>query len=258
MIQSTKMYIKPKNLKYVCPQCLSQYKLKIYYDRHVSACELLHQSNKERKDNNEKHSEIPDVSTMYEMILSLAQKNKELEAKVHELSQLAIVKKKRIHVNEWLNENYSGIICLNAYIKQISISQEDYERVCKQDYTEGISMILKNLFPIENEANLPIKAFQQKENAFFIKKDKQWTIMQNSDLDGIIRHIEKQLMGKFVEWQEKNKHRMMNERYSQEYTDILQKILGNNSASVKSNLRKILYKHLKMNLKNIIQFEFIV
>lgn len=260
MIQTTNMSIKPKHFKYVCHRCLMQYKIKIYYDRHVSACELLHQSNKERRDNNEKHSEIPDVSTMYNMILTLAKKNTELEAKVHELSQLAIIKKKRLHVNDWLNEHYSDIMELSEYMKQHPILQSDYELVCKHDYVEGMSMILKNRFILEHEATLPIKAFDQKENAFFIKKQEGWSVMQNIELDSLIRNIEKQLMGKFVEWQEKNKHRMFNEQYSEEYTNSLQKILGNNfnSGNIKLQIRKILYKHLKMNLKNIIQFEFIV
>lgn len=261
MIQSTNMAIKPQKIKYVCPCCLTQYKMKMYYDRHVSACELLHQSNKERRDNREKHSEIPDVSTLYDMILALARKNKELEAKVNELSQLAIIKKKRLHVNEWLNEHYSDIVGLNEYMKQNPISQEHYELVCRHDYIEGIGMILKQLFPLENESILPIKAFVQKENAFFIKKKDGWSILQNAELDSmIIRNLEKQLMGKFVEWQEKNKHRMMNERYSEEYTNILQKVLGNNfnSGNIKIQIRKLLYTHLKLNLKNIIQFEFIV
>lgn len=260
MIQSTNMSIKSKNFKYVCHRCLTQYKIKIYYDRHVSACELLHQSNKERRDNNEKHSEIPDMSTMYNMILTLAQKNKELEDKVDELSQLSIIKKKRLHVNDWLNEYYSDIIELTEYMKQHPISQEDYQLVCKHDYVEGISMILKNRFILDQETTLPIKAFDQKENVFFTKKQSGWSIMQKTELDSLIRNIEKQLMGKFVEWQEKNKHLMLNEKYSEEYTNILQKILGNNfnSGNIKLQIRKLLYKHLKMNLKNIIQFEFIV
>jgi len=260
MIQSTKMSITPKKVKYICPCCLTQYKMKIYYDRHVSACELLHLTNKERRDNNEKHTAIPDTSTLYDMILTLAKQNKELEAKVNELSQLAIIKKKRLHVNEWLNEHYADIITLTDYLNQNLITHEHYQFVCTHDYIDGMCMILKTLFPIDKEAQLPIKAFDQKENAFFIKDSNGWSILHNDQLGNIITNIEKQVMGKFVEWQEKNKHRMMNERYCEEYTNILQKVLGNNfnRASTKSHLRKTLYKHLKMNLKNIIQFEFIV
>jgi len=260
MLQSSKMSIQQKKVKYVCPCCSTPYKIKLYYERHVSACELLHKSNKERRDLDEKHCEIPDVSTLYDMILTLARKNKELEEKIDELSHLSLIKKKQIHVNTWLNEHHSQVALFTDFMKQNPISHEDYERICTHDYMNGLTSIIKNMFPDKHNPNLPLKAFDQKENTLFIKKEKGWCLIQNTDLEGMIRHIEKQLMSKFVEWQDKNKHRMMDDRYSQEYTDILQKVLGNNfnNATLITTVRKLLYKQLKINLKNIIQFEFIV
>ena len=242
-----------------CPNCLKEYKIKVYYDRHVSACELLQKSTAQRNDDVEANADIPDPRKLYEMLLALAVKNKALEEKVEELSKYVAVKKKRLHVKDWLDQNYSDIQTFDSFMSKKTITDNDYKDVCKYDYLEGISMILKKMFPLESESSLPIRAFDQKDNAFFVKTDDGWNTMSTTELEGIISSIGKQLITRFVAWQEANKHRLTQDSYTEEYMETLQKMLGSNysSESVVVKIKRNLYKHLKTNLKSVIQLEFI-
>ena len=241
-----------------CPCCFRKYKMKVYYDRHISACKLLHQSKKERQDIIETRADTPEVRELYEMILALAEKNKELEAKVEELTKWANIKKKRLHVKEWLDEHYPDAETFDSVIAATDLTDEQYDFVCKYDYIEGIIMILKTIFPLDDESSLSIKAFDQKDNTFFVKKEDGWAVLSTSELENMISIIGKSVMTKFVDWQTKNQHRLHEDSYTEVYTSTLQNVIGGNYTREQSftRIRRGLYKYLKMNLKNVIQFEF--
>ena len=119
-------------------------------------------------------------------------------------------------------------------------------------------MILKSVFPIDIEESLSIKAFDQKDNTFFVKKQDGWVVLSTPELENMISTISKAVMKKFVDWQTKNKHRLHEDSYTDIYTTTLQKVIGGNFTREQSftRIRRGLYKYLKMNLKNVLQFEF--
>jgi hypothetical protein len=237
---------------YECAFCVRSYKSKVYYDRHVSACELLHKSKKHRADELDIISDIPDSRKLYEMVLALAVKNKALEERIDALTKCMDVKKKQVPVKEWLDQNYCGVQTFDSFMSKKTITSCDYTAVCKYDYVEGIIMILKKLFPIELESSLPLKAFDQKENTLFVKNDDGWNIMSNIELEGVVASISKQLMKRFVEWQESNKHRLTEDIYVEEYMSTLQKMLGSNykSDSILLKIKRGMYKHLRITTNN--------
>lgn len=246
------------NKRHECPYCFRTYKLKVYYDRHISACELLQKSNM-RRDDDDVIADIPDSRKLYEMVIALAVKNKALEEKMEELSKYVSVKKKRLNVKEWLDQNCSNIRSFASFMSKKTITTDDYKDVCKYDYLEGIIMILKKMFPLDSDNSIPIRAFDQKDNTLFVKNDDGWNTMSTIELEGIISSIGKQLMKMFVVWQEANKHRLSQDSYTEEYMDTLQKMIGSNFNNdiVVVKIKRSLYKHLKTNLKNVIQNEFI-
>lgn len=244
--------------KYSCPCCMRKYVVKTYFDRHVAACELVHKSKKERQQDIEALSDTPDQRKLYEMILALASKNRELEEKIASLEKWANIRKKRLHVKDWLDENYQNVVSFDCIIDEMRITKDHYELICEYDYIEGITMILKQLFPLENEADLPLKAFDQKDNVLFIKQEDGWETMNPSKLNNVIAVIAKKAMDHFVKWQEENRDKTDQERYQDLYMDKLQKILGSNFKrdQIFTRIRRNMYKYLKMNLKNVVQFEF--
>lgn len=239
-----------------CPYCLKQYKIKSYFNRHVSACDLLRKSSFERNDDMEINKDIPDIRKLYDMVIALTNKNKTLEEKVEKLSKYVEIKKKQIHLKEWLDQNYMTIQSYNLFMLTIKMTKDDFELVCKYDYIKALTIIFKKIFPFELQSILPLKSFEQKENTIFIKNDDGWSIMTNTDLENIITIIGKQLMTLFVSWQESNKYKIKQDSYVEEYMNILQKMLMRNEI-ILSKVKNSLYKHLKINLKNIIQLDII-
>ena len=121
-------------------------------------------------------------------------------------------------------------------------------------------MILKEYLPLENEADLPIKAFDQKDNVLFVKKKDGWETMNPNELNLIVTGIAKKIMNQFVQWQEINKDRTEQDKYQDLYVDRLQKVLGSNfkKDQIFTKIRRNMYKHLKMNLKNVVLCEFMI
>lgn len=252
---ATSIKIKPT---YRCKHCNKTYRRKIYYNRHIAACELLSKTSKERHDDDEAACDVPPIKKMYEMILALSSRNKSLEDKVEELTKWAAIRKKRLHVVQWLNDNYKDIPIFDDYVKSFDITETHFNLVTKYDYVDGMFCILKQLFPVDEESKLPIMAFDQKENTLFIKKSDGWHQFAIEDYQFFIGSIAKKIMGHFVNWQTANTHRLADENYQKEYTSNIQKVLGGNYSKRNPNIiiRRNLYKYLKMNLKNIMQFEF--
>lgn len=243
---------------YHCKTCGRKYVRKVYLDRHEAGCSLMRKTKEERHAEIEKNSDTPSMPKMYDMLLALAKRNQELEAKVDELSKWAALKKKRLHIVEWLNEHYASVITFDRHMSACHVTPSDYDSVTKFDYVEGVSAILRRWFPVDEESSLPIKSFDQKDSTFFIKTDEGWRSLETRELSGIISDIGRRVMNHFVSWQESNKHRMTTDEYASEYTTKLQKSLGTNftQEQIITRLRRSLYKYLKMNLKSVYQFEF--
>lgn len=243
---------------YKCQCCGRGYKRKVYYDRHIAGCQLLTQTKVERETNIELNADTPSHRELYDMVLGLARQNRILEEKIEELTKWAALKKKRLHVSEWLDSNYEDTVLFNTFMERQSFKESDLDGITKFNYIEGVCMVLKRWFPTHLESELPIKAFDQKDNTFFIKTDKGWRAMTTEELSQIIRKVGKDAMNIFVKWQEQNKHKMDTEEYSTMYTTRLMKVLGSNytEQQVLTRIRRDLFKYLKMNLKNVIQFEF--
>jgi len=239
-----------------CPHCERHYKRKINYDKHIHGCKLLMMTKKERYYENEKKCDTPNIRELYEMIIILSKKNEILERKVEELQKINAIKKKRINIIEWLNNNNPNISLYCQFSSKQEIFEEELEYVWECGYIDGISKILQRWF--KDKELLPIKAFDQKENTFYIKTIDGWIIMTPELFNNEISRINKQLMQYFVKWQQENVHRISNEDYMDEYTNKFQKIMGSNYTRDQINYKitKNIYKYLKINIKNITNIEY--
>ena len=117
--------------KYSCSFCMRKYVVKTYFDRHVATCELVHKTKKERNQDMEALADTPDHRQLYEMVLALSLKNKELEEKIAGLEKWANIRKKRLHVKDWLDENYKDVASFDVVIDELRITKNHFEIVCE-------------------------------------------------------------------------------------------------------------------------------
>jgi hypothetical protein len=255
---------------YKCGYCNKEYKLKQNYDRHSISCELYYKTNSEKKEDKEK---VPTVKELYGIILDMSVKYSKLEKKVEELTKWNAAKKKKLNIIEWLNEKYpndnnnsnnSKSNTFSKWLNTIQISRIHLEKVFKSDYINSIVEIIHEL------SDDIIKAFDQKENVFFIydtnneneevniKKENSWKVMSSQIFIHLINLINKKLLNEFVNWQKKNKYRMYEDEFSSIYTANIKKItcMHLSQEQIQNKIKKDLYKTIKMNLQNIVEYEF--
>ena len=153
--------------KYKCGFCRHEYIRKNAYDKHVLLCQLQRKTVKERQRDQEDWTATPSVRELYLLICELNAKNTALEKKVDELTKWAAVKKRQLPIIDWLNENYIQGEPFHTWLANITLRRPHLVLLFENGFIEGYIQILRQLLPFEE--NLPIKAFDQKDNMFYIR-----------------------------------------------------------------------------------------
>ena len=262
---------KQQFIPYKCALCNKEYKLKSSYTKHSLICEIMNKSQPERLRVND-GDKLPTMSEMYTILLEVTAKYTQLEKKMEEMTKWTEIKKRKLNVIEWLNETYISTISFNQWCSSnIVFKRKHLEVMFNHDYIHGCIEIIKDLLSFTALNKLPLKAFNQKENTLFVavmdttnreggKKNGEikWEIMTEKMFIDFINIISKQTLTEFLKWQKENVNKMYEDEFSTKYAVNLQKILGGNYTQEYNNsrIKKELYKHLRMNLKNIIEYEF--
>jgi len=252
-------------IPYKCKYCNRTYKLKQNYDKHYLLCDTLNKTSirNTTKENNDDY--VPSLRDMFTIILELTAKNSQLEQKVEELSKWAESKKKKLNVIDWLNEKYTKNIKYTEWLAGINITRNHLEAVFKSDMATGCYEILQSLLSlhmtedISNEQTRPIKAFDQKENILFIyNDDNKWEILTLPMFANLMNILSKKIITEFLKWQTENKSKMRQDEFSYTYARNVQKIMGGNLTQEQIHMRvkRELYNYLKMNLRNVVEYEF--
>lgn len=239
---------------YSCKYCQRKYTRNGSYERHILTCELLNKTPKEIRLENEERDDTPTFRQLYEIILEMGVKYAKLEKKVEQLSKY-IGQKKKIQVLDWLKSNHTLKQSYSNWINTIQLTNDDLELIFAKDFIEGVNSIIFRYLPLSDINNIPIRSFEQKIDYLCIFENNEWIHMSDSHFQLLLNTIIKQLMTLFNKWQDDNIHKLKNDK---SYLLNVQKLLGCNSSKEKINkkIHNALYKHLKMNLKNLIEYEF--
>ena len=248
--------------KHTCSYCRRGYKSKVYYNRHVAVCEVMCKSMKERQQENEENDDTPTIRVLYDVILELTNKMTKMEKKIQELSKWADLKKKKINMVDWLNENKTEEkqLGLEEFLLTIKVNRIHLENLFQTDYTLGILKVLQDFLPLAETSNgNPIKAFDTKVNVLFTFNDSKWMILTDEKFQKIINIIVKQLLNEFVVWQTENASRMEQDDFAIKYSANVKKMMGGNLTreQVYAKVKTDLYKYLKVNVKNITEYHFV-
>lgn len=268
---------KQESNPYKCVLCKKEYKLKSNYTKHTLFCETINKTHYERIRENDT-DKMPTMREMYSILLEVTAKYSQLEKKMEEMTKWTEIKKRKLNVIEWLNETNLSTISFNEWCSSnIIITRKHLDIMFKHDYIHGCIEIIKDLLSSTDLNKLPLKSFNQKENTLFIAtlntfnceeegndNDKEsssyikWEIMSDKIFIEFISKISKQLLTEFIKWQKENADKIYDDEFSNKYAVNFQKILGGNNTQEYNNsrIKKELYKYLKTNLKNIIEYEF--
>jgi hypothetical protein len=249
----------PFKIKYKCDHCARVYTRKPYYDRHIACCKILQKTSRERKLENEENDDTPTLRELYVMIQEFGKKYEEINEKLDYLTKYVETKKKQLSIVDWLNTNIKCDIEFHKWMENIDFCDEYLNYVFQSNLIDGISYIFQDVIAKYEDSSLPIRAFDQKDSTFFIYIENEWIIMNKETFEGMIYFMKKNLLKLFKIWQDKNESKLKTDSFSSIYMQNVHKLMGGKIPFEKQYLliKSKLYKHLKCDLKTIIQFEFV-
>ena len=251
---------------YSCVHCQRNYQRKLYFDRHVIACEFLSKSKREHTIEFEELADTPSVRELYAIIMGLASKCKQLETKLDAVSKWTRITKQKLNIVEWLNTNHRApeMQDYDAWFNEIKVEPQHLHQLFETDYVQGVMAFLKERLPSpENNNNKddvrPLRAFTSKENAFYIYRqtENQWLNLDLAAFNKLMYLLDKLFMGEFIKWQNANKHKISSDDFPEIYSNNMKKIMGGNNTreQLYSRIKKELYMYIRSDPPNIMEYE---
>jgi len=245
-----------------CFYCHREYQRKVYFERHVVACQFLSKSNKERELELEEVADTPSIRDLYKIIMELAAKCNQLETQLKEVSKWAALKKQKLNILDWLNEhrvnetkNDVGRLSFNDVLNTLTITQDDLNVLFETDYTGGVMHVLKR--HLSSSDSSPLCAFTTKENVFYVFMEKEWVLCNNEYYTKLMHLLDKQFMGAFIEWQTKNKHKGSSDDFALLYSKNMKKVMGGafTREQLYARIKKELYTFIRGDPPAILEYD---
>ena len=251
-----------------CSYCNKTYIRKFAYNNHIEKCKLHYYCKNSKP---EPSINIEDISienmpinneSIFKLLINLQNKYEKLQEDYDELKKYVTNKKSKINIIDYLNQNfYYRSFDYNDFINSIVISDEDLDIIFKKDYVDGfLEIITKNIEKIKYINNIPLKAFNIKENNIYIYNNNitSWTLLDANYLNNIIKYFDKKILALFLEWKKNNEIKFQEDQFSEIYILNMKKVVGGNfdKKNKKLLIKNKLYKYLKVNIKEITSYEF--
>lgn len=252
----------PAKTNFTCTSCHRGYQRKLYYNRHVLLCELMRKSVKERQQENEEQADTPTLRVLYDVILELTHKLRQMEGRVEELAKWADVKKRKINILEWLNTTYAqgsgGGGTFETLLGQLNVTREHLDYLFRNDYVSTIVQILQENLPIADGLKVnPLKAFEQKTNVLYAycvtsgAQEPSWCVVTDVMFQKLLFIADKKLLGEFIKWQTENAANMADDDFAIKYALNVKKAMGGSLTreQIYSRVKIDMYKYLKVCMK---------
>ena len=209
------------------------------------------------------------MPNLFAMVIMLYNKYEKLESEYSELKKYVAISKNKINILDYLNEHFkcdymnmtSGGNNITKFMDELVITQEQLDKIFKYDYVDGIFNIICEYITKLNVKNIliPIKCFNTKENVLYIFDGQLWLIMDDVYLRKFIKSFDKKILTMFVEWKKSAEKTIDTEIFGEIYIQNMKKVIGGNyeKKSPLAMIKNRLYKHLKVDLQNIVHYDFV-
>ena len=264
--------LRETSVLYNCEYCNKKYVRKSAYNNHLIKCKY---SRGHYKSNAlpletltlESLSRDVNIQNLFTMVIMLHNKYEKLEMDYNELKKYVNVVKNKINILDYLNQNFkhdylNGVGSnINNFMTNLVLKQDHLQKIFKHDYVDGIFNIICEYIDNLNVKGtlLPIKCFNSKENVLYIFDGLQWIIMDDSYLRAFIKSFDKKILTLFVEWKVGAEKSIDPEIFGEIYIQNMKKVIAGNYEKKNPALmiKSRLYKHLKIDLKSIVHYDFV-
>ena len=268
------IYDVPNRIKqpaHCCVYCGKTYKLRTNVDKHMTLCELVHNSKKTGFVIEEEEDEIPSQKKLYKMLLELGKKYNTLEEKVDEINKWVVKKKKKINVVEWLNTNIQPAIVFGTLHEKIVFNDDDIIYLLNNSFNDTLNEIFsRNIYNVI-DSEYPIFAFVQKANIFYVydennennennEKKMEWQQLTMEKLIKFLNRVHINLAKYFSDWKKKQNSESLHrdDRFDIICDKTLVKIMSVEfkQDSVLGKIKSSMYSRMKTDMKALVEYEF--
>ena len=260
------MFQKMSKPHYCCNYCNKAYVMKSAYNNHLLKCKFVSFSSKQPFCENENINidslkKNMNINNLFAIVIMLYNKYEKMEADYNELKKYVAIVKNKINIVDYLNQHYSVGLTISQFLDSIIFNQETLNKIFKYDYVDGIFHILIDVIECLNSKQLliPIKCFNTKENVLYMFDGHAWSIMDDINLRKFIKYFDKKILTQFVLWKNDVEKILDADTFGEIYIQNMKKVIGGNFEKKNPSfmIKSRLYKHLKVDLKNIVHYDFV-
>ena len=182
-----------------------------------------------------------------------------LEKDNDRLKKWALRERKKMNACEWLNEHYSPTEDFNTWSKTLIVEERDMQYFFNNGFVKGVFQIILKRLPLENRRSYPIVAFKHSRiSYFYIYNKERWSKMPDNALVTLfLQKINPHMYRAQTRWEKENPCSIGdNKKISQ--MRFVKIAIDPDCLSKKMNqVKGLLSDYLKLNLKNIVEYEFV-
>jgi hypothetical protein len=247
-----------------CPYCNKSYIKQCSLEKHILLCDFLNKSKKAKIIDEQEHANMPSYKELVTIVEEMALKMATMEEKIEKMSKWVETKKKKINVIQWLNTNIKPSTSFSEWAPTIEVNQAHLKHLFDNNIIEAVTMIFQesihqtNGLQIPNPIPIPIYAFEQKSNMFYIF-DKEWRELIFTDMTFALKKIQNKLLKELADWRAANIVQITNsDKMSEIYNKNVIKLMNITFTvdQVYNKIKSNLYNIVQVDLKNMIEYEF--
>lgn len=237
-----------------CQHCFREYKREANYKKHVLTCQILHESDipEERV--------LPSQEDMYNILVSVIRDQTKLRNELQELKKVVHIKKKISYIS-WLETYRKPRDTYIKWVNNLSFKLSHFELVTSSsNYMRSISLVLRDIINVPEQATqIPLASFDKQLSSLYIFTDEgSWRLCTDNDLRTIIDVVSNSISNLMNEWEKISKAKLSKDDFDEQYARNIIRIMGPSIgySDMCYQFRKILHDIVKLNLSNVIEYEF--
>ncbi len=252
------------NSKKTCIYCTKQYVREKSLSKHQIMCEMVFNKRSRNNVNSEDDEPVYTLKQLNTIIKELVLKNAKLEEDVKELKKYLLKEKKKFNVIDWLSTNIITTYSFDEIIDKITVEIKHVEYMRYNKLLDTIYLIIDDHIRLEQpdeddkHKRIPIVCISEKKNTFYIYTD-NWIEFSQGDMICLLNKLHKKILIKLCEWKRINLQKIQtDDKYFEIYNKLMLKLMDIDFKKdcVITNVRTVLYNKLKIDVKNILEYDF--
>lgn len=240
---------------YRCKFCGKTYSRDTFYLRHELQCDMKQIVKHKNTNVNPQINFTPSETTV--IIQRLMQRVESLEEELVYMRKWVNKNKEKCDIYDWLRKNC--FTDCESYLENITAYKcnlDDFNYFNNNNIYEGIFMIFKKMFPLENYERFPIKCFPQKPTIFYVFHEGKWIRQTQQNFDNMIISVHRKLMAYFKVFEKENEI-LENEKSQEAYLKIMIKLLNYNFDDCRKKITKQMFSYFGYDLNKIVEYDFV-